>query len=119
MPNRRLTTDELARVNELLARIRAELGELSGGDTELLFAYRRKVYKELTYDERSRPAVRRRLKAAKLHEQSGLCPICWEPLPTTYTVLDRFSAADGYTSENTRLIHQHCDRRVQAERGYA
>ncbi len=118
MPNRRLDADELALANDLLARIRSELTEFSGGDPELLFAFRRKIYKELTYDERDKPMVRRRLKARKRQEQGGLCPVCGEPLPETYAVLDRFNAADGYTAENTRLLHQHCDRKVQAQRGY-
>jgi DNA repair exonuclease SbcCD ATPase subunit len=119
MPNRRLNADELVLANELLDRIRTELAALSRGDSDLLFAFRRKIYKELTYDERDKPMVRRRLKALKRQEQGGLCPVCNEPLPETYAVLDRLNAADGYTAENTRLIHHHCDRKVQAERGYA
>ncbi len=49
---------------------------MSHGDPELLFAYRRKLFKELTYDERSKPSVRRRLKAIKRAEQHGLCAVC-------------------------------------------
>jgi 5-methylcytosine-specific restriction endonuclease McrA len=119
MPNRKLNADEVAAANELLARIRAELAALSTGDSDLLFAFRRKIYKELSYDERDKPMVRRRLKRLKRQEQGGLCPVCNELLPDTYVVLDRFNAADGYTAENTRLIHQDCDRKVQAQRGYA
>jgi hypothetical protein len=37
----------------------ARLQALAAGDAELLFAYRRKVYKELTYGERGRPMMRR------------------------------------------------------------
>ena len=85
----------------------------------MLFALRRKVYKELTYDERGKPSHRKRLKALKREEQGGLCPLCGEPLPATYCVLDRYRAVDGYTLENTRLIHQRCDTEVQSERGYA
>ena len=65
MPNRRLTAEELAKAQVLLDSVRAQLLALSGGDSELLFAYRRKVYKELTYDERDKPMVRRHLKARK------------------------------------------------------
>ena len=49
MPNRQLTAEELTLANALLADVRARLEALSGGDRELLFAYRRKVFKELTY----------------------------------------------------------------------
>jgi len=50
MPNRRLTAEELAKAKVVLASICAQLHSLSAGDSELLFAYRRKVYKELTDD---------------------------------------------------------------------
>ena len=43
--------------------MRARLTALAAGDMELLFAFRRKVYKELTYDERGKPMARKRLKA--------------------------------------------------------
>ena len=106
-------------MNKLLNEIRRQLEALSEGDRELLFAYRRKVYKELAYDERGKPMVRRRLKIQKFQEQNGKCSICGEPLPDKYTVLDRFRAVDGYVSENTRLIHQDCDVSIQQSRGYA
>jgi hypothetical protein len=99
--------------------IRAGLQKLAGDDADLLFALRRKVYKELTYDERDKPMVRRKLKAQKRAEQGGQCPACSQPLPDKYCVLDRFSAATGYTAENTRLICQACDIATQQSRGYA
>ena len=73
----------------------------------------------LVYDERSGPMARRKLKLTKRREQGGLCAICSEVLPDKYVVLDRFRAMDGYTAENTRLICEMCDRKIQAERGYA
>ena len=119
MPNRQLTPDELIRANSLLAEIRVRIEGLSNGDHELLFAYRRKIFKELTYDERDKPAVRRKLNGQKWKEQRGLCALCGKELPETYTVLDRLNAVDGYTKENTRLIHQQCDVAHQASKGYA
>src|SRR5688572_5803230 len=101
MPNRRLTPAELSQAQLLLGTVRARLLELANGDPDLLFAYRRKVYKELIYDERDKPMVRRRLKAVKRREQEGICPVCLQPLPEKYCVLDRFVAASGYTAENT------------------
>lgn len=118
MPNRRLTPEELIKARMLLDAIRARLQELSSGDADLLFAYRRKVYKELTYDERDKPMVRRQLKAMKRGEQKGLCAICQESLPEKYCVLDRIEAAMGYTPENTHLICQTCDVQSQAAKGY-
>lgn len=119
MPNRQLSAEELVRAKALLEEVRAKLHELSGGDRELLFAYRRKIYKELGYDERSKPMARRALKNRKWKEQRGLCAICNKELPVDYTVLDRLNAVDGYTAENTRLIHQECDVNFQRSKGYA
>ena len=93
--------------------------QLAGDDAELLFALRRKVYKELTYDERDKPMVRRRLKVQKRLAQGGQCAAGSHPLPENYCVLDRLSAVDGYTAENTRLICQACDIATQQSRGYA
>ena len=119
MPNRTLSETELEHAWQLIEHVRQRIEELAGGDRELLFALRRKVYKELTYDERGKPAHRKRLKALKREEQNGLCPLCGDPLPEKYCVIDRFNAADGYTLENTRLIHTKCDTEVQSGRGYA
>ena len=119
MANRRLDAAELKRANALLDLIRSKLAALSKGDKALLFAYRRKIYKELTYDERSKPMARRKLKNDKWKEQQGLCMICGKELPKRYTVLDRLNAVEGYTTANTRLIHQDCDVAHQASKGYA
>ena len=119
MPNRQLTPEELERARALLNHIRGHLTEMAGGDLDLLFAYRRKIFKELVYDERGKPMARRKLKQQKFAEQQGVCPVCNSALPDKNAVLDRFSAVDGYTSENTRLIHAGCDQRIQEERRYA
>lgn len=119
VPNRQLTAKELEKANALLKDVREKLEQLSGGDKELLFAYRRKIFKELGYDERSKPMVRRKLKDQKWKQQRGLCAICGRDLPVRYTVLDRLSAVKGYTLENTRLIHQECDVAHQVSKGYA
>jgi hypothetical protein len=118
MPNRNLTAEELAEANRLLAEVRRRLTALAGDDAALLFAYRRKISKELVYDERRKPMIRRALKAKKREAQNGLCASCADPLPAKYCVLDRLDAAGGYTEANTRLICESCDRRVQAERAY-
>jgi hypothetical protein len=119
MPNRNLTPGELENANVILAYIRDQLNALSGDDRELRFAYRRKIAKELGYDERGKPAERNKLKAQKFQEQHGKCPECGEDLPEKYVVLDRKNAVDGYTAANTELIHEQCDRKRQAARGYA
>ena len=119
LPNRQLSPEELVIANQMLARLRNELTNASNGDAALLFAFRRKVFKELTYDERGKPMIRRALKAYKAGEQSGRCALCSNPLPDKYAVLDRVVAMLGYTRENTRLICVTCDTEVQAERKYS
>lgn len=118
MPNPRLTPDQLVQANALLNDIRQKLKALSGDDKLLLFAFRRKITKELNYDERAKPSHRNKIKALKRKEQNNLCTVCSKPLPDKDCVLDRFVAAEGYTVENTRLIHRECDLIIQHERGY-
>jgi hypothetical protein len=94
--NRQLTPEELRdAANPLLASIRESLTKLSGGDTELLFALRRKIAKELMYDERGKPLARVKLKLQQRLKQGGLCKVCSEPLPERGAVLDRLNAMDG------------------------
>ena len=118
MPNRNLTAPELKSANELLAEIRERLAELAGSDPLLMFAYRRKIVKELSYDERSKPGVRAKLKAMKWGLQNGKCAECQKDMPLAYSELDRKSAADGYTVENTELVHAECHRARQAANRY-
>ena len=63
---RKLSTTELEKARQLIEEVRLSLKSLSEGDQELLFAYRRKLAKELMYDERSKPAQRKSLKRRKL-----------------------------------------------------
>jgi hypothetical protein len=118
MPNRNLNIDELKRANELLSDIRERLANLAAGDPLLLFAYRRKVVKELGYDERGKPGVRAQLKALKWGHQNGKCAHCSDELPLKYSELDRKNAADGYNPENTELVHAKCHQARQAAKRY-
>jgi len=58
MPNRNLNADELRLAKELLTEIRKRLEGLAADDPMLLFAYRRKIAKQLQYDERGTPGER-------------------------------------------------------------
>lgn len=118
MGNRQLSTEESQKLfNPLIDEIRRPLTTLSSGDQDLLWALRRKLFKELTYHERGKPVQRRKLKTQKRAEQDNKCAECSNALPSKYVVLDRREAIKGYTAENTRLLCVSCDRRVQAERG--
>ena len=64
MANRQLSSEELANIaRPFIAEVRRRLTELSAGDADLHWALRRKLAKELTYDERTTPMERRALKA--------------------------------------------------------
>jgi hypothetical protein len=118
MPNRTLNPDQLKHANELLKVIRERLTGLAAGDPLLLFAYRRKVVKELGYDERGKPTARARLKVLKWGHQNKRCVECGLDLPLKYSELDRKNAADGYTIENTELLHAECHQKRQAAKRY-
>ena len=62
---------------------------------------------------------RKLLKATKRGEQQNKCAVCGGQLPAKNAILDRVEAMKGYTAENTRLICQPCDTRVQEERKYS
>jgi hypothetical protein len=77
------------------------------------------VVKELGYDERSKPGVRAKLKAMKWGLQNGRGAECGGEMPLKYSELDRRNAADGYTIENTELVHAKCHQERQATKKYA
>ena len=114
MPNRNLNSEELKLANELLKDIREQLTHLAASDPQLLFAYRRKVAKELGYDERGKPGIRAQLKALKWGQQNGRCIQGGAAMPLKYSAVDRKNAADGYTIENTDLVHAKCHQARQA-----
>jgi hypothetical protein len=103
----------------LFKRTIKDLSKQSGGNKGLHFALRRKLTKELGYLERSKPATRIKLKQIKFVEQNGKCPICKKCLPKKYAELDRSEAINGYTAENTRLVHHDCHITEQKKKGYA
>ena len=119
MSNRRLTSEELRKANLLLKSIRVLLNDLAGEDHGLLFAYRRKIAKELVYDERGKPMLRKVLKLKKMIAQNGLCAECQNELPKRGAELDRINGMEGYTEKNTRLVHHDCHVRTQEEKRFA
>jgi hypothetical protein len=57
-----------------MAEVRQRLADLSGDDENLLWALRRKLFKELTYDERGKPisSVDTNNAGEKCHEAEAL-----------------------------------------------
>jgi hypothetical protein len=117
--NRILTETEQAAARALLADIRARIDAAAGDDEGLRFALNRKVYKELTFDERGKPNARASLKARMVKAQGGLCAQCAKPLPGSDTVLDRLAAEAGYVDGNVRVLCRPCDLAIQRGRGFA
>jgi len=118
MPNPQLSKSQLQQAKELLDEIRGKIKALANNDRELIFAFRRKVRKELMYDERSTPIQRRKLKDLMWKKQKGICPECGNKLPLKYSVLDREEAIKGYVENNVELICPDCDKKRQRGRGY-
>ena len=117
--NRALTETELEAARALLADIRGRIDEAAGDDEQLRFALNRKVYKELSYDERGKPNARSSLKARMIKAQAGNCAECAKPLPPADTVLDRLSADKAYVEGNVRVLCRPCDLAIQRGRGFA
>lgn len=118
MPNPTLDADDLRQVNRLLKLTRQRIDRLADGDAARRFAFRRKVWKELVYDERSKPMVRRRLKKLMWEKQKRLCAMCKKRLLLAYSELDRKQASAGYVEANVRLVHAKCHHRDQARKAY-
>lgn len=118
MPNRQLNAAEMTAVNALLSSFRQQIKDLAGKDSHLEFAIRRKIFKELSYDERGKPLARRKLKKLMWEKQGRRCAHCKEEMDVAYSELDRTEAAMGYVETNVRLIHAKCHHSDQAEKGY-
>jgi hypothetical protein len=66
MANRQLTDNERKTLFEpLISEVRERFKDLSKGEDDLLWALRRKLTKELGYDERGKPMHRKMLKLKK------------------------------------------------------
>ena len=108
-----LPKEELAKVTPILDKLRLDLVEASGGNKEILFSMKRYVAIRLQYDERGKPAQRRKLHELKWKTQKGICALCPNELPIRGAELDRLIATEGYTEANTRLVHHECHRKTQ------
>ncbi len=118
MANSQLNQKQLSKANELLNKIRKEINTLTNNNPELIFAFRRKIYKELIYNERGKPMKRKKLKEGLWKKQKGLCSKCKQKLSEKGAVLDRIKAIRGYNEKNVNLICPQCDKKIQEKRGY-
>ena len=118
MTNPMLNSQQLLLANHILNRVRADILSAALGDSDTLFALRRKIAKELSYDERGKPAQRKRLKHLMRRKQNGFCALCTSSLPEKNCVLDRIEAKVGYREDNVRLLCQVCDFSVQSQKDF-
>ena len=118
MANRQLDSDEREVAKQILADTKLRIVSASKDDANLEWAMRRYIYKQLIYDERKSPMVRRALKVKLRARQNDRCQMCGKQLPEKGAVCDRLEAMKGYTEENTRLLCPTCDKKVQEERRY-
>ena len=113
-----LTEVQREKVLPILAVVRAAIDVASEGDLLVLHQMRRYIAKRLEFDERGTPTQRRKLHELKWKRQKGICALCPKALPERGAELDRLIATEGYTEENTRLVHHDCHRKLQANKGY-
>jgi len=120
MANPKLNETQLKQVNKLLDKIRKEINSLSKKNPNLVFAFRRKIYKQLMYDERGTPMERRKLKEKMREIQKGKCAFCNRPLPKKGAELHRTGGAIyGYTEKNVVLICHACHIKEQKKKEYS
>lgn len=117
MPNPQLSPEQRVEANKILAEVRERISVLAAGSPELRFAYLRKIAKELIYDERGKPAKRRRLKRQIIKAQGGACASCGDKLPERGAVMDRKEAIAGYVRGNADVVCPGCDHKRQAAKG--
>lgn len=118
MSNPQLNEKQLTQAHRLIAKIKKEIETLGKNNPQAIFAFRRKIYKELMYDERSKPRERKKLKDKMWKKQKGICLLCKQELPEKGAVLDRTEAIKGYVEENVRLLCPGCDKKIQEGRGF-
>lgn len=104
----KLNPAQTAQADELFARLKADLQTLANGDEDLLFNFRRKMYKELMYDERGTPLARQRLKKTMWKKQEGKCAVCGKELALEGSELERIYAPKGFVEDNVKLVHHEC-----------
>lgn len=120
MANPRLSNEQRTELfAPLLKSVNAQIFALSVGDSQLMWAIRRKLAKELIYIERSTPAARNKLKASMWTKQGGKCAICSQTMPQKGSELDRTEAYLGYVESNVRLVHHECHVNDQEGKRYA
>lgn len=119
MPSRKLTPAEAATADAILDRVKADIKAAAGNDPVLLFALRRRTFSRLMHWERGTPAERRKLQKLKYAEQNGRCGRCGEQMDVQGSELDRKDPVDGYTVQNTRLLHHDCHVKEQQEKGFS
>lgn len=105
----KLTPEQMKQADELFARLKADLLALSNGDDDLLFNFRRQMYKGLMYDERGTPLARQRLKKATWLKQEYKCAVCGLELPFEGSELERLYAPKGFVEGNVKVVHHACN----------
>jgi len=60
--------------------------------------------------------TRRNIKLQKFDQQGGKCAHCNGEMKISYSELDRKNAVDGYTIENTELVHAECHRAAKLQK---
>lgn len=105
----KLNPEQMAQADALFAKLKADLFALSNGDDDLLFNFRRQMYKSLMYDERGTPLARQRLKKATWQKQESKCAVCGLELPLEGAEIDRLIPSKGFVEGNVKVVHHECN----------
>jgi len=106
-------------VKRILEETRRMIRESAKGDKEIEFRIRHYIRIRLEHDERGKPLERKLMKLRKFAEQRGLCAVCGKSMTLEEEPhLHRIVASNGYTLENTLLIHHACHREQQRAKGF-
>jgi hypothetical protein len=109
MSRRNLSAEELRHVGGLAAEVRKRLTRLAAGDPRLLFVYCRQLVKQLPSEETGKTRPVSQVKASKWDQQEGKCARCGRRLSLLkYSKLSKMNDGNGYSVENTELIHNDC-----------
>jgi len=112
-----LTESQGERILPILASVREAIEKASEGDLIVLHQMR------VTSRSGSNLMKEELQPNDELHElkwkrQRGICALCSKSLPERGAELDRLISTEGYTEENTRLVHHECHRKAREAKGF-
>jgi hypothetical protein len=114
----RLTKEQREEAASITAATLAKIQAAAKGDPGLFYAFVQKIGGTILYVNRDRAIDRGKMRRLKFQKQDGLCGMCDQRLTLKGSNLHRFYAPNGYSSENTVLLHPGCHNRHHKQEKY-